>query len=47
MPTWTDYKNYIRKTNPEIAKDIDETEAISKDLEVSTIDTITVPNEHS
>lgn len=47
MPTWTDYKNYIRKTNPEIAKDIDETEAISKNLAVSTIETTAVPNEHS
>jgi len=30
MATWTDYKNYIRETNPEIGKDIDEAESISK-----------------
>ena len=30
MATWTDYKNHVRKTNPEIGKDIDETEAISQ-----------------
>ena len=30
MPNWTDYKNHVRETNPEIAKDIDEAEAISK-----------------
>lgn len=29
MATWTDYKNYVRETNPEIANDIDEAEAIS------------------
>ncbi len=30
MTTWTDYKNNVRETNPEIGKDIDEVEAISK-----------------
>jgi len=30
MATWTDYKNYVRETNSEIRKDIDEVEAISK-----------------
>ena len=30
MPTWNDYKSYVRNTSPEIAKDIDEIEAISK-----------------
>ena len=30
MATWTDYKNHVRKTNPEIGKDLDEVEAISQ-----------------
>lgn len=30
MATWKDYKNYVKKTNPEIGKDIEEAEAISK-----------------
>ncbi len=30
MATWTDYKNHVRETNLEIAKDIDEAENISK-----------------
>lgn len=30
MATWSDYKNYVRKTNPEIGKDIDEVEALSQ-----------------
>lgn len=30
MANWTDYKNHVRETNPEIAKDIDEAEALSK-----------------
>lgn len=30
MATWTDYKNNVRDENPEIAKDIDEAEAISR-----------------
>lgn len=30
MATWSDYKNHVRTTNPEIAKDIDEAEALSK-----------------
>ena len=30
MATWTDYKNHVRAENPEIAKDIDEAEAISQ-----------------
>ena len=28
MAAWTDYKNHVRAENPEIAKDIDEAEAI-------------------
>ncbi|MBQ3372446.1 MAG: helix-turn-helix transcriptional regulator [Oscillospiraceae bacterium] len=30
MATWSDYKNHVRETNPEIGKDIDEVEALSK-----------------
>ena len=30
MATWNDYKEHVRATNPEIAKDIDEAEAISQ-----------------
>jgi predicted transcriptional regulator len=30
MATWTDYKNHVKETNPEIGKDIDEVEAISQ-----------------
>ena len=30
MATWTAYKNYVRETNPEIGKDIDEAEALSQ-----------------
>ena len=30
MANWTDYKNHVRDTNPDIAKDIDEAEAVSK-----------------
>lgn len=30
MASWTDYKNHVRQTNPEIGKDIDEAEAVSK-----------------
>lgn len=30
MTTWSDYKNHVRATNPEIAKDIDEAEALSQ-----------------
>ena len=30
MATWTDYKNYVRETNTEIGKDINEVEAISQ-----------------
>lgn len=30
MATWNDYKKHVKDTNPEIAKDIDEAEAISK-----------------
>ena len=29
MATWTDYKNHVRKTDPEIARDIDEVESLS------------------
>lgn len=30
MATWEDYKRHVRDTNPEIAKDIDEAEALSR-----------------
>jgi hypothetical protein len=30
MTTWSDYKNHVRTTNPEIGKDIDEVEALSQ-----------------
>ena len=30
MATWKDYKTYVKETNPEIGKDIDEAEAISQ-----------------
>ena len=30
MPTWNDYKKHVRETNPEIAKDLDEVEAVSQ-----------------
>ena len=30
MATWTDYKKHVRETNPEIGKDIDEVEVISR-----------------
>lgn len=30
MANWNDYKNHVRETNPEIARDIDEIEAISQ-----------------
>ncbi len=30
MTTWSDYKNHIRETNPEIGKDINEVEAVSQ-----------------
>lgn len=30
MATWSDYKKHVRATNPEIAKDIDEAEALSQ-----------------
>ncbi len=30
MATWTDYKKHVRETNPEVGKDIDVVEAISK-----------------
>ncbi|MBR0342432.1 MAG: helix-turn-helix transcriptional regulator [Oscillospiraceae bacterium] len=30
MAAWTDYKNHVRETNPEIGKDIDEDEAVSQ-----------------
>ena len=29
MKTWNDYKEYVEKTNPEISKDIKETEEIA------------------
>ena len=30
MATWSDYKNHVRAANPEIARDIDEVEALSQ-----------------
>jgi DNA-binding XRE family transcriptional regulator len=30
MTTWSDYKNHVKATNPEIGKDIDEVEALSQ-----------------
>lgn len=30
MSTWSDYKKYVRNTNPEIGKDVDEVEKISE-----------------
>ena len=30
MATWTDYKNYVRATHPEIGRDVDEVESISQ-----------------
>jgi predicted transcriptional regulator len=30
MTTWSDYKNHVRATNPEISKDLDEAEALSQ-----------------
>ena len=30
MASWEDYKKHIRETNPEIAKDVDEVESLSK-----------------
>ena len=30
MATWSDYKNQVRETNPEIAKDVDEVGALSQ-----------------
>jgi DNA-binding XRE family transcriptional regulator len=30
MTTWSDYKNHVRATNPEVGKDIDEAEALSQ-----------------
>lgn len=30
MRTWDDYKNHVRSTDPEMAKDIEETEEISE-----------------
>lgn len=32
MATWADYKNHVRKTNPEISGDIDEAEALSRNV---------------
>ena len=29
MRTWNDYKDYIKETNPVIAKDVEDAEAIS------------------
>ncbi len=30
MVTWTDYQKHVRETNPEVGKDLDEVEAISR-----------------
>jgi len=30
MATWTEYKNYVREKHPEIGRDIDEAESMSK-----------------
>ena len=30
MATWNDYKQHVRQTNPELAKDVDEVEALSQ-----------------
>ena len=30
MATWNDYKAHVRSVNPEIGKDLDEVEAISR-----------------
>lgn len=30
MATWSDYKQTVRETNPEIGKDIDEVETVSR-----------------
>jgi hypothetical protein len=30
MSTWTEYKNHVREVDPEIGKDIDEAEAVSR-----------------
>ena len=30
MATWNDYKKHVKESNPEIGKDIDEVEAISR-----------------
>ena len=30
MANWEDYKKHIRETNPKIAKDVDEVEALSR-----------------
>ena len=30
MSTWTEYKNHVRAVDPEIVKDIDEVEAVSR-----------------
>jgi transcriptional regulator with XRE-family HTH domain len=30
MATWSDYKEHVRQTNPEIGKDIDEAQALSQ-----------------
>jgi ribosome-binding protein aMBF1 (putative translation factor) len=30
MANWTEYKKYVRETNPEIGKDFDEIEAVSQ-----------------
>ena len=30
MADWTEYKKHVRESNPEIAKDVDEVEALSR-----------------
>jgi hypothetical protein len=32
MATWKDYKNHVRKSNPDIGKDIDKAEEKAKNM---------------
>ena len=40
MATWNEYKDHVRKTNPEIGKDIDEIEANSRIRDFQSMDDI-------
>lgn len=42
MATWNEYKDHVRKTNPEIGKDIDEIEANSRIRDFQSMDDIEV-----